>query len=1044
MKTRIVRAALLPLFLFAAGPLFAASNDIFVAGVSSTAVRATTTVTLSHTIASGANRYLLVGVSISNTASVSSVTYGGVGLTRIGTQATTGSNERVEMWQRIAPAVGTANVVVTLTANCDVIVGAISFINVNQTTPHRGFVSNSGAGTNATLTVPTFDRDMVVDTVVAAGGAGTLTASAYQVEWWNLFTGNGAVDAGGAGSIQPGSYGSATASAGTVYEDWTLNKSRRWAIGAVSLIPDVFPTAVSALQGSVTRCGDATEVRWTSERETGNLGFHVIREDERGQMTLTPAMIAGSFFTTSTRNLRQGRSYRWIDRDASRAARYWIEDIDANGRTTLHGPLSEQQGPCESAAAPPSQTIAELVRPSRARQVASAAAQTSASAPSLNAQYAIASAHAVKIAVDREGWYRVPRASLVAAGLDPAIDTDKLQLYAGGVEQSIIANADGIEFYGTGQDTTWTASRVYWLVAGNGRGKRVERVDVPAGGAATARNFPYAVERHDRNIYGGEIGNGEADNFFGPIVSSSAIATQTLVLPHVDTTASENATLTIAIHGVRGEHVIDVAINGHAAGTLTFATRDRVVRTLTIPSSWLVSGENSVTMSVASSEDLSAVESVRIVYPHTYDADGDALAFSANGGEAVAISGLASDARVFDTTDLDAIRELSTSAFVAPGSGTRTFFATAAPLAPLAVFANTPSSWNEKQHEAAVVILTTRALAPSFEPLRARRAAQFGSAEIVDVEDLYDEFNFGAKSPFAIRDFVRASRQWKTPPRYFILAGDASFDPRGYLGLGDFDFVPTKIVGTSLLETASDDWFTDLDGDGAADIPIGRIAVRNANDAAAYVAKIIAYETQPVGAWTRNALIVSDVDSEYDFAAMGDAIATTLAPAYNVTRATTREATLSALHEGAGVGVYFGHGSVQQWSEQKLVTNGDVPQLANGTHLPFVIAMTCLNAFFQDVYTTSLGEALLQSSNGGAIAMWTSSGLTIPLDQVGAANALARTLVTTTTTLGDAIVAAKKTISDEDVKKTWVLLGDPSMRLLRESQPSTPRRRSVR
>ncbi len=43
-----------------------------------------------------------------------------------------------------------------------------------------------------------------------------------------------------------------------------------------------------------------------------------------------------------------------------------------------------------------------------------------------------------------------------------------------------------------------------------------------------------------------------------------------------------------------------------------------------------------------------------------------------------------------------------------------------------------------------------------------------------------------------------------------MLGGDASLDPRNYLGLGDFDFVPTRIVETAAFKTASDDWFSDF------------------------------------------------------------------------------------------------------------------------------------------------------------------------------------------------------------------------------------------
>jgi hypothetical protein len=99
-------------------------------------------------------------------------------------------------------------------------------------------------------------------------------------------------------------------------------------------------------------------------------------------------------------------------------------------------------------------------------------------------------------------------------------------------------------------------------------------------------------------------------------------------------------------------------------------------------------------------------------------------------------------------------------------------------------------------------------------------------------EDLYDEFNFGVRGPEAIRAFLQSAAQWKIRPRWVLLVGDASIDPRNYMGIGAFDFVPTKLVPTVYLKTASDDWLADVNGDGVPDFAIGRIPVRTAQDAA--------------------------------------------------------------------------------------------------------------------------------------------------------------------------------------------------------------------
>ena len=124
----------------------------------------------------------------------------------------------------------------------------------------------------------------------------------------------------------------------------------------------------------------------------------------------------------------------------------------------------------------------------------------------------------------------------------------------------------------------------------------------------------------------------------------------------------------------------------------------------------------------------------------------------------------------------------------------------------------------------------------------ARRKAEGWRVQLVDLADVYDERGFGDKSADAVRDFIQAARAtWRVPPRFVLLVGDATFDPRNFLGLGDFDFAPTRLIDTATMETASDDWFVDADLDGVPELAIGRWPVRTADQAAAVVAKTLGY-----------------------------------------------------------------------------------------------------------------------------------------------------------------------------------------------------------
>ena len=92
--------------------------------------------------------------------------------------------------------------------------------------------------------------------------------------------------------------------------------------------------------------------------------------------------------------------------------------------------------------------------------------------------------------------------------------------------------------------------------------------------------------------------------------------------------------------------------------------------------------------------------------------------------------------------------------------------------------------------------------------------------------------------------------------------------------------------------------------------------------------------------------------------------------------------------------------------------------------------MTCLNGYFQDVYTFGLAKALLEAPGGGAVAVWASSGLTNSAPQATLNQAMIGALFgSQSITLGEAAVAAKQAISDMDVRRTWILFGDPAMKI---------------
>jgi len=75
----------------------------------------------------------------------------------------------------------------------------------------------------------------------------------------------------------------------------------------------------------------------------------------------------------------------------------------------------------------------------------------------------------------------------------------------------------------------------------------------------------------------------------------------------------------------------------------------------------------------------------------------------------------------------------------------------------------------------------------------------------------------------------------------------------------------------------------------------------------------------------------------------------------------------------------------------------------------------------------------LIKAEGGAIAVWASSGLTLPGQQALINQQLYRLIFANpgmaVMTIGEATSRAKSATTDIDVRRTWLLVGDPTMRL---------------
>ena len=304
-----------------------------------------------------------------------------------------------------------------------------------------------------------------------------------------------------------------------------------------------------------------------------------------------------------------------------------------------------------------------------------------------------------------------------------------------------------------------------------------------------------------------------------------------------------------------------------------------------------------------------------------------------------------------------------------PGGGPRTLLAfTDSTVARNAlVRANVPSRWHAATNKAEYLAVSHAAFADALGPLAARRGQQGLSVLRADIEDVYDEFSFGQKTPQALKDFMLHARvNWKLPPRFLLLVGDATIDPRNYAEFGDGDFVPTKLIDQNSneplaeFETASDDWFVDFDNNSLPDVAIGRLPVRTLEQANAIVAKTLGYEDEPVAPWANDVLFVADVDeaARNRYEAGTRQLEALLPQAYTrhelfaseIPAAGLKQALASQVADGRLIVNYSGHGSTNLWGVNgDLLRREDVDGWTN-SRLPFVVALNCLNGLFQNIY----------------------------------------------------------------------------------------------
>lgn len=849
--------------------------------------------------------------------------------------------------------------------------------------------------------------------------------------------------------------------------------------------------AVSAGQNGVF-------VEWRSSLEIGNLGYNIYRLEAGEQIQINQALVPGSVFLAGAKDQPLiHKSYSFFDPNGSPESEYVIEAVTADYQRrvlkvkTIYD--SKVFARLESETKNRENTAVAKIGPNIfGQREHPAAIQTTEGllssqpqiVPDPDRQRWVAAQPGLKFATKTNGLYRVSRQQLADAGFDVSVPTVNWQLYADGVEQTMlltgdnnggILGADGyLEFYGFGVDNLYTDAQIFYLVVGTEAGKRMQigstrgkktNVVTQSFESVAQCRTSVVANCNKPTVFTTEIINGAAENFFGDVIFNAPV-NLTINTPAVNPNAAE-AIIEIAIQGFSVNpptHNFEVSLNGTVVGTFSGAGRSAMRKSFNVSASLLQPETNVVRITSTINNSVTLLESVRIRYARRYVAADNKLLFTTGYYRAARIEMFTDNtARVFDVSDQNNVKIVNSAvvndgaAFTVsvPAGLPRLMYAVAdaAVLAPAGIIQNVPSNLYQTTQNKDLIILTHKNWQTEANALATYRQNQGLDAIVVDVEDVFDEFSFGAGSPVGVRAFFE-----RALPQYALLFGDATHDPRNYLS-STVNYVPTILIDSNYGEIASDEIMGDFTvapgeqacarsfgGDCVADFPIGRLSARSAAQAQTLVSKIIGFE-QTVEAgetFSRGALFISDYVNGYNFAATNQALSLKL-PANTPKQFTnavanpsgaqltqTREEIVARINQGPFIVGYAGHGSNTGWSFPDIFPAANVSSVTNADRLSIFLMLTCLNGAFADYRSDpSIAENLMRNPNGGAAAVWASSGLTVAPGQDVMAHHFydAHREASVGVRIGNLTRAAKLETNDNDVRASWVLFGDPTLKI---------------
>ena len=741
----------------------------------------------------------------------------------------------------------------------------------------------------------------------------------------------------------------------------------------------------------------------------------------------------------------------------------------------------------------------------------------------------VASPPVFRISLAEDGVYRVTYEDLVAAGLGaPTLPARRLGLFNRGDAvpvwvhdggDGVFGRGDWLEFVGerlkgeTSHYNEYTNLNVYVLRAdvlnpARMRARRAPAAGGPAGPAMLTGKIHLEQdllllrlvggERRDELWYWAKLSQIDPEPF-----------RQTLDLSDLDTRSARPVFVRVELRGwsqptskpspEMADHHVDISVAGHVVGSADWNNHEgsKLIVLPSIPAGTLPAGPVEVSVRVPPRSkpgadplvDVVVMNWIEVEYPRLgrigiaqtrlYPEGQGPLKLIASGRDAVTLYG--DDGTRVDPKDLRLEPgKDQTVVWAPPLKAARVDVVAGAQLRPpQSVVLDRPSNLASRDHHADYIMVTHERLRGAIEPLANFYRHRGLAVEVVDIQDVYDEFNHGILHPKALKDFLSyAYHSWRPPaPRFVLLVGDASWDAKNeqhseeqypaaaynpahgtlFAELDAAHYGPgTELSHRNLIPTwsyltydghaAGDNWFVSVDGDDdLPDMAVGRFPVTEPSEAAAIVEKTVRYQAQPeFGPWRSRLLWVTS--EQPGFLQMSDQLAEIFAkrgfeadkvyppPESAGTPGSQDQQRLrEALDRGELLVHFVGHGGRYIWrtgppdwqKHRDLFNLEDIDKLKPSARLPIVVSMTCYSAPFDHPSADSIGEKFLRVPGKGAVAVIAASWRNAPYRAMS--EDVFRELTEGGQTLGEAIQKVKRKNVHHEFLEQYNLLGDPAL-----------------